>query len=499
MKRNFNLTNFLLTRLDFLAFIGLWFWLAIFQFQNEKTVAWTDFLKTLLLFFPIQIPGLVFSWYKNHFITELPKKADVIFWICCFLVGIPLCAMACTLLFSQQIEPFTFATSAIANFLLALVLVANSFYQEKIQHHRLVKKIKLENAILISLVLFAMVISAMAVSSMDNPKYESENQLLIGFEFVMSKFIRYFGTFLSFTLQFLVLYLSGYLFFYINSKYLVSKILKQKGLLHYLLSSLTLVAILYPIIGQIFILLPINNTFGRDIFMLNPFILENGLGAIAILLVSLPIVLALQWGSQNNHILTLEREKSQTELDLLKQQLNPHFFFNTLNNLYALSIQKSDLTGESILRLAELMRYTIYKGKEEMVTINQEVKYLEDYIELQLLRLHHSLIYDFQKNIENEDVHIPPLLLIVLVENAFKHGIEPAEQSAILNLSLHATNQLFRFTCENSLEQEDNTENSGIGLANLRRRLALLYPNKHELTISSTNNFFKVELTVNLA
>jgi sensor histidine kinase YesM len=498
MKKITSLANLILIRLDFLAFIGLWIWLTLFQFQEQKTAAWANFCYTLLLLLPIHLPGLVFSWFKHHFASELKGKENLIFWICCFILGIPLLTMGCILLLNP-IDSFVFITCAIANFLLALVLAGNSFYQKKIQHHRLIKKIKLENAILISLVLFAMVISAMAVSSMDNPKYENEKQLLIGFEFVFSNFIRYFGTFLSFTLQFLVLYLSGYLFFYLNSRFLVSKILKQKGLLHYLLSSLAIVAILYPIIGQIFIMLPINNTFGRDIFMLNPFVFENGLGAIAILLISLPVVLALQWGSQNQHILALEREKYQTELDLLKQQLNPHFFFNTLNNLYALSIQKSDLTGESILRLSELMRYTIYKGKEETVTLAQEVKYLEDYIELQLLRLHHTLHYRFEKKMEDDKLQIPPLLLIVLVENAFKHGIEETEGKAILNLSLHCTRKLISFTCENSFEQESKSAKPGIGLTNLRKRLALLYPENHELNISSDSGIFKVELQVKLA
>ena len=140
------------------------------------------------------------------------------------------------------------------------------------------------------------------------------------------------------------------------------------------------------------------------------------------------------------------------------------------------------------------MRYTIYKGKEEKVGIEQEVKYLEDYIELQMLRLHQKLRYTFSKDIEDDSYQIAPLLLIVLVENAFKHGIEPAEEHAFLNLSLHCTANTMEFTCQNSFEQTALAAKPGIGLINLRKRLMLLYPNTHNLTLSAADGIFKVKI-----
>ncbi|WP_025144826.1 sensor histidine kinase [Pedobacter jeongneungensis] len=280
---------------------------------------------------------------------------------------------------------------------------------------------------------------------------------------------------------------------------MASKILKEKGLLIYLLTLSATIAILYPLLAQLLISLPINTVFGRSIFVQNPFELENAFGAFAIMLISLPVVLALQWGKQNNRILALEKEKSQNELDLLRQQLNPHFFFNTLNNLYALSLQKSEKTPESILQLSDLMRYTIYKGQEKTVKLSQELDYIEDYIQLQQIRLRKTLHFEFDQQVGNDQIDIAPLLLIVFIENAFKHGIEPAEDTAILKLLLVSNDTTITFTCENSFDPEEVNKTKGIGLDNLRKRLELLYPNHFTLHITTIGNIFKAELKLQLA
>ncbi|RZL30651.1 MAG: hypothetical protein EOO96_17700, partial [Pedobacter sp.] len=386
---------------------------------------------------------------------------------------------------------------AIAAFVLEIVLIVNQYYRKRVQHIKWIKKIGLENSVLITLVLISATISVMAVSSLSNPAYHTKERLLVGFEFDYLKILSHFGTFLSFFIQFLLMYLCGYLLFFINSRLLVSKILKEKGLLIYILSLASTIAILYPFLAQLLISMPINSVFGRDIFGTNPFDMENAMGAIAIMLISLPVVLALQWGKQNNQILSLEKEKSQSELDLLRQQLNPHFFFNTLNNLYALSLQKSEKTPENILQLSELMRYTIYKGQEKSVSLDQEIKYLEDYIQLQQIRLKNPLNLKFEKEISNPNISIAPLLLIVFIENAFKHGIETAENSAFLSISLVCNNKELYFNCENSFDDE-NQNTPGIGITNLKKRLDLLYPNKHTLIFSSENHIFKAELKLAL-
>jgi len=213
---------------------------------------------------------------------------------------------------------------------------------------------------------------------------------------------------------------------------------------------------------------------------------------------TLPILLSLQWTKQNSQIVGLEKEKTRTELDLLKLQLNPHFFFNTLNNLYALSLQQSPKTPESILQLSELMRYVIYKGQQPLVRIEEEVKYLTDYLQLQQIRLRKNLDLKFEKN-EIESQHtLAPLLLIVLLENAFKHGIEVSEDAAFLHLELSCTNEKLYFCCENSFEPQASNEN-GIGLSNLKRRLLLLYPEKHKLDTFTKNNTFTAVLELDLS
>ncbi|MEE1944738.1 histidine kinase [Pedobacter sp. KR3-3] len=490
--------NVIFKRHEFFIFIGLWFWIAILFSLDKGTSNWGSYFNYLLLTFPVLAPCLIFSWLKPQLWTNTTPKKYLRYWLLCFLVCVPAMAALFACLFPRQYTGL-YTLTAGATLALALLLSINSYYQNSIRHVKWIKKIGLENAVFISIVLFALTISIMAVSSMGNPRYDQKNNLLVGLEFSFFKVLRHFGTFISFFAQFLIMYLSGYLFFFINNRYLVAKVLKQQGLTSYILSLLTTVVILYPIIAQLLLFLPINKIFGRDIFSPNPFDLENAFSVIGIMILSLPIVLSLQWGKQNNQIISLEKEKSQAELDLLKQQLNPHFFFNTLNNLYALSLQKSDKTPESILQLAELMRYTIYKGQEKQVSLADELKYMEDYIQLQQIRLKKPLDLKFEVEISDDKQTIAPLMLIILIENAFKHGIEPAEEASFLRLKLSCQQKKLYFCCENSFEDNGPEKTSGIGLQNLVKRLELLYPDQHRLAISQDNFIFKAELFLHLS
>jgi sensor histidine kinase YesM len=490
--------NILFKYQDFLIFIGLLLWFSILNIAGIKADIWLNFFLTVLHLGICLLPVLIFSFYKEQFKTSLTRKKYWFYWISCFVILLPLFTIVAVYSALGNLENTDFIYLSGATLALELLLNLNSYYHKKIQHIKWIKKIGLENAVFITIILIAVTISAMATSSLNNPIYHTKERLLVGFEFDFIKILQNFGSFLSFFIQFLLMYLCGYLLFIINSRVLVSKVLKHKGLVIYILSLLTTIAILYPILAQLLISLPLNTIFGRDIFLTNPFDLENAFGAIGIMVISLPFVLALQWGKQNHQILSLEKEKSETELNLLRQQLNPHFFFNTLNNLYALSLQKSDKTSESILQLAELMRYTIYKGQEQSVTIAQELKYIEDYIDLQQIRLKKELDFNFNKEIANESLNIAPLLLIVLIENAFKHGIEPAENAAFLNLSIKFDDESLTFICENSFELENSFNKPGIGLENLKKRLALLYPNQYKLEISDENSIFKVMLNLKL-
>ncbi len=491
-------SKFLFKYQEFILFVGLTLWLSIFHITEAKTLKWADYFNSILILGSSLLPVLVFSFNKTKLKQTLNTKQYILYWVICFLLIQPAFTL-CTILLSPNNFDFSlFITASLAALALELLLIINSYYQRKAKDAKWLKKIGLEKAVLISLILISLLIAIMGVSSLNNPAYHNKQRLLIGFEFSLTKVVENFGTFLFFFTQFLFMYLCGYLFFIINSRILVSKVLKQKGLILYLLSVLATIVILYPFIAQVLISLPINKTLGRDVFSSNAFDIENAFGVIGVMLFSLPIVLAIQWGNQNTQILSLEKEKSQTELDLLKQQLNPHFFFNTLNNLYGLSLQQSEKTSESILQLAELMRYTIYKGQQDQVNLIQEVNYIEDYVQLQQIRLKKRLVFSFNKEIEDENLQIAPLLLIVFIENAFKHGIEIAENEAFLTLNLKSSRKEVYFSCENSFEEENLTKVSGIGLNNLHKRLALLYPGTHNLTLTKTKNTYKAELVLKL-
>lgn len=498
MKRWIDLLGTLKKHYETWLYIGLLCWVVIFQLLEQKATGWEFYLQHLSLVLLILLPVLVFSWYKEQWLQNWPRRRYLLWWVICFGVYLPAIIYGLgALLATRPSLQLLIVISAGCSLLLELVLVANAWYQQRVQQWKWVQRLSLEKSILVSVTLISLILAIMGVSSIGNPAYDKPDGLLLGFEFNLWKVLTRFGLFLSFTAQFLFMYLCGYLFFYLNNRILVPKILKPKGLILYCLSALAIVGILYPIIAQLLAWLPFNRRLGM-IFSANPFVLENAFGAIIIIVLSLPVVLALQWSRQNGRILALEKEKAETELDLLKQQLNPHFFFNTLNNLYALSLAQSKQTPESILQLSELMRYVIYKAKEPAVSIHEEIKYLEDYIQLQQIRIRRKPDIQFNQEVAADTPPVAPLLLIVLVENAFKHGIEPAESPAFLHISLRTDARHLYFSCVNSFEQEAGNK-GGIGLTNLQRRLALLYPGKHQLKTGIENHTFKAELELDLS
>ncbi len=199
-----------------------------------------------------------------------------------------------------------------------------------------------------------------------------------------------------------------------------------------------------------------------------------------------------QW----KNIQTLKNEKSNAELALLKNQINPHFFFNTLNNLYALIKSDPNTAQEYVLKLSDMMRFTIYRGKEEMVTLEEEANYLSNFIELQTARYHKKIEIDFQQNIENTKEKIPPLLFIILLENAFKHGVDSLLDNAFIHLELKESETKIVFSIKNNFDSDELSKNKGIGLKNLKDRLHLLYPKAHKFTCDTIGNtyFSKLEL-----
>lgn len=196
----------------------------------------------------------------------------------------------------------------------------------------------------------------------------------------------------------------------------------------------------------------------------------------------------------------LRIEKQEAELNFLRSQTNPHFLFNTLNNIYSLSRDKSNLAPESILRLSKILRYMLYETGGSFVAVEQELKIITDYIELEKLRYDESLKINFNHDIEDMKQALPPLLLIPLVENAFKHGVSETRSNPFIDIHLSINNRNLKFVVKNSTEEivEQKTVKENIGLSNLRRQLELLYAD-YDLSAQQNNSVFTATLKINLA
>jgi LytS/YehU family sensor histidine kinase len=196
----------------------------------------------------------------------------------------------------------------------------------------------------------------------------------------------------------------------------------------------------------------------------------------------------------------LRIEKQQAELNYLKSQTNPHFLFNTLNNIYSLARDKSDLAPESILRLSKILRFMLYETSGEYIAIEQELKIIVDYIALEKLRYDDSLRVNFNHDIEDMKQALPPLLLIPLVENAFKHGVSETRNQPFVDIHLSANKRQLTFLVKNSTEafSGEGKVKENIGLSNLRRQLELLYSD-YDLSVQQTESVFTATLKINLA
>jgi two-component system, LytTR family, sensor kinase len=196
----------------------------------------------------------------------------------------------------------------------------------------------------------------------------------------------------------------------------------------------------------------------------------------------------------------LRIEKQQAELNYLKSQTNPHFLFNTLNNIYSLAMSRSDRVPETILHLSKILRYMLYEAGGPFIAIEQELKIINDYIFLEKLRYDDSLRINFNYNVEDMKQALPPLLLIPLVENAFKHGASETRVRPFVDIHLSVVKRQLAFLVKNSTEEisGDVHPKENIGLSNLRRQLELLYTD-YEVLVEHQASEFSATLKINLA
>ncbi|WP_439132320.1 sensor histidine kinase [Polaribacter sp.] len=210
----------------------------------------------------------------------------------------------------------------------------------------------------------------------------------------------------------------------------------------------------------------------------------------------IPIFFFIWIFEQWKWIKNLKAEKTKTEISLLRSQINPHFFFNTLNNLHALAVKNSKQAPEVILKLSDMMRYTIYQGEKETVKILDEIEYLTNYIELHKIRYKKSV--DILFNYSNVDVYlnVAPLLYIILLENAFKHGVETLSENAFIHIELYDDSDFIYFKIKNNFDKNETLKANGIGLENLKKRLSILYNQKYDLVINQDDSVYKAILRI---
>ncbi|MVM31773.1 sensor histidine kinase [Spirosoma sp. HMF4905] len=200
-----------------------------------------------------------------------------------------------------------------------------------------------------------------------------------------------------------------------------------------------------------------------------------------------------------NRLRQVENDQLKAELQQLKAQIHPHFLFNTLNSIYSLAIRNDERTADTIVKLSEFMRYIIRDAHRDKVPLSTEVNYIANYIDLQKARLRDAVQIDYQLEGDQNRLQIAPLLLFSFIENAFKYGVSPEEDSLIIiHLSIQ-DERLRLYVANNKVDVNQLEKSTTVGLKNARERLRLLYPNAHELVIEDTPMHYRVTLTLTLS
>jgi sensor histidine kinase YesM len=287
--------------------------------------------------------------------------------------------------------------------------------------------------------------------------------------------------------------------FYFNYFYLVPAYLLRKNVLIYFLVSLIILVISVLLLNYFYEpKFPENNFIGRlpprDFGYMPIYRSFISLGIPFV--ISAILRMYVEWKQNENLRLSVEKENIKSELQFLKAQLNPHFLFNTLNTIYALSVKKSPDTSEAIVDLSELMRYMLYEADKDLVPLNKEIDYIKSYIQLQRLRLSDSENVSLKITGEDRVRAVPPLLFISFIENAFKYGTD-YKGKTFVKISLDVTDESIFLNIKNKIGIfKEPTNNSGIGLENIRNRLELIYSGLHQLVVNNDGENYEVSLTI---
>lgn len=285
--------------------------------------------------------------------------------------------------------------------------------------------------------------------------------------------------------------------FYFNYFFLIPKYLLTKKYWLYFSFLLLAIATVFLLSGVLFLF----SGFNPDVLTKTNPTVEKIIPVIivnAILLWLLSIVSSILWTIYNRLKLT-EGERLSAQIASLKSQINPHFLFNTLNNIYATAIDTSPKTADMVDKLSEMMRYTMKDTQQDFVLLEDEINYINNFIELQKLRLDRSVKLEYRPLENIPAFQIAPMLLIPFIENAFKHGVN-SEQKSNIKIEMATNKNEFRLSVVNNKVniQQDISERSGLGIENTQHRLNLIYPSKHLLVTNDTEKEFSVSLYINL-
>jgi len=284
---------------------------------------------------------------------------------------------------------------------------------------------------------------------------------------------------------------------YFMAWYVVPRFLKSSNWLFFILWILAVAAILFyarikweELLGYLmngeYYHIPVNK------------MLKNIIRDYSIIALAVCIYIIGDYKKKQKHNEQLIRAKAEAEIKLLKGQLHPHFLFNSLNNIYSLALVKSDLTADSILKLTELLEYLVYRANKEKVALLKEVELLHHYIDLEKLRHGEKLKIESDISVHKDSIQVAPLILLPFAENCFKHGGTGKDGLFHISIMLHTDDRklIFQITNSKKKRKENEAEPGGVGLENIRQRLTLLYPNRHQLEIRDLEDTYFVRLEI---
>lgn len=468
---------------------------------------WRQFLVALLLASLVLLPIAVCKLQSLR-----NSKSKAFLWWCVGFVMLP----SLHLVLSQNSLTYAAILPISTHFFVwlwiieVLMLLVHKFNPS--EHRRFQDWLTMDNVIL-TIVAGLSFFRALVFNSIDDPMHNQPIHVLIDIKRNVNNLDILSGYFL----QFFLIYGSVFSLYWLNHHLFVNRVLAKYGVLHYLWVAVSVTVLITPLGSQLLLLLPLNSN--AEFTLLpggnhNPFDVWNLRIAFLILACSLPLILAFKWQQQSALLAKSQQEKLRAELKWLQQQINPHFLFNTLNNIYSLVLTKAEQAPKSLLQFASLLRFVVYRGGLDKVDLTQEIDYLRDYIELQKMRVSHKADIRFDVELsEHQCQHyqIAPLLLVVILENAFKHGVDATDKQTFLSARLSLDESRLTLRCVNSVDTRTTAPSAkipeniegGLGLENLRRRLALAYADNHSLsTHLHTNHLdqeqFEAELTLML-